>query len=203
MKEIDNFKLIKNFINFNSDDEFYFIQIIKRKKENPELKGNSRTIKTYRITSKEELENYEKEIKTLCKSLNARAYINLNKVSFKETGAKTIEVLLNKILRDDYKNFHNVYDSCAGKNNNGKEQLWLIDIDLLDNNSTVVHDIITDLIKLQKEAGHNPITEIIPTVNGIHIITRKFNRVKFLSKYNLDIHKNNPTILYYELQNLR
>jgi len=37
----------------------------------------------------------------------------------------------------------------------------------------------------------------VPTKSGVHIITRPFNLKKFKEKYpNVDVHKDNPTILY-------
>ena len=37
----------------------------------------------------------------------------------------------------------------------------------------------------------------IPTKNGYHIITKPFNLKQFKDKYSdIDVHKNNPTILY-------
>jgi len=37
----------------------------------------------------------------------------------------------------------------------------------------------------------------IPTKNGYHIITKPFNLKQFKDKYpDIDVHKNNPTILY-------
>ena len=57
---IDNFEKIKEFLNFN-EGEFYFLQILKRKKENPEQTGNSKVIKTYYIS------NFEYSVK--CSSL--------------------------------------------------------------------------------------------------------------------------------------
>ncbi|WP_265091158.1 hypothetical protein, partial [Acinetobacter baumannii] len=37
----------------------------------------------------------------------------------------------------------------------------------------------------------------IPTMNGCHLITKPFNLQKFKEKFpEIDVHKNNPTILY-------
>ena len=44
---VNNFKLISELLEFNSSDEFYFLQIMQRKKEIPTLKSNSRVIKEY------------------------------------------------------------------------------------------------------------------------------------------------------------
>ena len=47
---IDNFELIKSLLKFESPDDFYHLQILKRKKENPELGSNSRVVKTYYVS---------------------------------------------------------------------------------------------------------------------------------------------------------
>jgi hypothetical protein len=38
---VDNFEIIKSLLQFDSEDDFYHLQILKRKKENPELGSNS------------------------------------------------------------------------------------------------------------------------------------------------------------------
>lgn len=41
------------------------------------------------------------------------------------------------------------------------------------------------------------IYDYIPTKNGYHIITKPFNLKQFREKYpDIDVHKNNPTVLY-------
>ena len=37
---VNNFDKIRNFLTFNSSDDFYFIQILKRRKDNPTLFKN-------------------------------------------------------------------------------------------------------------------------------------------------------------------
>ena len=67
---------------FESSDDFYFLQILKRKKEHPDLGSNSITVHTYYVNSLEHFKNIEKEVINLCEFHNARAYINLNKRSY-------------------------------------------------------------------------------------------------------------------------
>lgn len=47
---INNLELILPLLEFLSEDDFYHLQIIKRKKEHPELGSNSYVVKTYYIT---------------------------------------------------------------------------------------------------------------------------------------------------------
>ena len=45
----------------------------------------------------------------------------------------------------------------------------------------------------------NKVKAVIPTLNGSHLITSPFNTEEFMIDYpNFDIHKNNPTILYFK-----
>lgn len=63
---IDNFDQILDILEFNNSDEFYFLQIIQRKKDGCVTDtGNNgyRTVKTYYIFSREQLER--KELKLL------------------------------------------------------------------------------------------------------------------------------------------
>ena len=57
---IDNFEQITSILNFESEDDFYFLQIIQRKKDNPDgcmgSNNSSRLIKAYSIKSIEELD---------------------------------------------------------------------------------------------------------------------------------------------------
>ena len=79
-KAIDNFELIKPLLEFEQeDDEYYVIFILKRRKDNPEMKDNLKIIKEYYISSVDYLESKKEEIIKLCEIFNARAVINLNK----------------------------------------------------------------------------------------------------------------------------
>ena len=87
---INNFEQIKKLLEFRSEDDFYFLQILQRKKDHPAGKvngtnNNSRLIKAYFIKSIEHLEFVEPEIIELCKLFQARAGINLNRRSFKNS----------------------------------------------------------------------------------------------------------------------
>ena len=63
---VNNFEKISRLLKFESEHDFYFIQIIRRPKENPGLKegkGNrTRCVKSYYIYSKEQLESHKNEI---------------------------------------------------------------------------------------------------------------------------------------------
>ena len=49
MKPIDNINYVLPFLVFEDRNDFYYLQILQRKKENPQLGSNSRVIKNYYI----------------------------------------------------------------------------------------------------------------------------------------------------------
>jgi len=99
---IDNINKILPFLQFESKDDFYYLQILQRKKENPQIGSNSRVIKNYYVRSQEHLLERYDEIKQLCQVFNARASIRLNKRSFEKVGFKTMENLANTMMNREY-----------------------------------------------------------------------------------------------------
>lgn len=77
--EINNFKIISDQFIFNNKNDFYYVQLIKRKKDGHNINGNNRTrlIKSYCIKSKEDLLKREDEIIKLSNLFDARAYIHM------------------------------------------------------------------------------------------------------------------------------
>jgi len=200
---INNLDKIKEFIEDESEDVFYFLQIIKRKKENPELGSNNHIIKTYYVTSIHLLEKIMPEVINLCEFHNARAYINLNKRSFEKCAFQMLKKVTDIILNKDYKSVKNAYNSVCGEaSNSGKDKTWILDFDLQDKDNTIfIEDLSLKLNEL--EPIGNKIVAKLPTKNGYHIITKPFNKNKFNEFYcqwhiipKPDIHTNNPTILY-------
>lgn len=189
--KVDNFNQIKTLLTFNSCDEFYFLQILKRRKENPEIGSNSTIIKTYYISSINYLTEKEEEIKTLCKLYNARAYINLTSRSYERIAFHNLKKITDCIMNKDFKSIKNSYDSVCGSYGFG-EKRWVVDID------GKLNSYIEIEINMIEPKG-DKILAVIPTLNGVHLITKPFNLQKFKELYPLiDVHKNNPTLLYYE-----
>ena len=101
---INNLEHIIPFLDFRTDDDFYHLQILKRKKEHPELGSNSRIIKTYYVTSVEMLKDNMGEIKLLCDFHNSRAYFNLNRRSFEKVAKHVHLKIAHQILmNEDYR----------------------------------------------------------------------------------------------------
>lgn len=198
-KMIDNFKRIKGFLEFK-EGEFYFLQILKRKKENPEQAGNSKVIKTYYINSLEYFESIEEEVKQLCQFFNARAYMGLNRRSHKRVALYMLKEVTDLILNEQYEAVKNAYNTCCGQYT-VEDKTWIVDIDVQDKDFLL--QTIREIEKCQ--SGYDDIVlGTIPTIHGYHILTRPFNIKQFepyMAKNPLDIHKNNPTLLYYDNSN--
>ena len=196
---IDNFEQIKNMLVFESEDDFYHLQILKRKKENPELGSNSYVIKTYYVTSVEYLESKKAEIINLCQFNNARACINLNPRSFEAIAFHTLRKVTDIIMNKDFKSVRKAYESVCGTYGTGKNKSWIVDIDMKD--MDVVNRIAKLIDRLQPVSDETKIKAVLPTKNGYHLITAPFNAFEFNKIMSLqgdvpDVHKNNPSILY-------
>lgn len=199
---IDNFELIKSLLNFPNDDIYYHLQILRRGKDHPELPAANRVIKAYFICSLEGLDYVEDEIKKLCKFFEARAYINLTPKSIKKTTLLQIKYLAQRVYEGDFKKIWKSWNTCAGEIK-GEESRWVVDVDNCDFRKGL--DEIEDFINYKCDPKLDPInvffdTKIIadiPTKSGYHLITTSFNLQQFKEKYpDVDVHKNNPTLLY-------
>jgi len=191
---IDNIQKVLPFLQFESEDDFYYLQILQRKKENPQIGSNSRVIKNYYIKSQQYLLDRYPEIKILCEVFNARASIRLNKRSFEKTGFKTMENLANTMQNREYSFLMKSYDRACGLLNNEKEKKWILDIDFIPSDDTVMN--ITGFLTNIEPEGRKAL-EIIPSKSGIHLITRPFNTKVFRDRFpSIEIHKDNPTNLF-------
>lgn len=193
---IDNLELIKPLLNFSEPGDFYMLYVFKRKKDQPEGERDNhqsvRTIKTYCIESIDYLEKRYAEIKQLCEMFKARAYIHVQKQNHRDVSLNMMVQLAERV-RDGVQNQKGLFDSVVGQIKT-QEKRWIVDIDVAGNAfSTDVAKFINSLrpVGLKCEA-------LIPTKNGYHLITGRFDVLEFKKQYpEIDIQKKNPTILYY------
>ena len=191
---VNNLEKILPFLTFESADDFYYLQILQRKKENPEIGSNSRVIKNYYITSQQYLiERYDEIIK-LCEVFNARASIRLNKRSFESVGFKTLENIANSMRNREYKFLKASYDRACGLGHNDKDRKWILDIDEKNINIPELEYLLATL----EPRGRKVLIQL-DSKSGYHLITSPFNVEEFKKKYtkiDIEIHKDNPTNLY-------
>lgn len=196
---VNNFEQIKNLLEFDSGDDFYHLQILKRKKENPELGSNSYVVKTYYVTSTDYLDFKKQEIIDMCISNNARACINLNRRSFERMAFHTLKKVTDQIMNKDYYSVRKAYESVCGSFMNEPNKKWILDFDTKD--ESFLPPLMVQLFNLRPEGGK--FIDKIETKNGYHIITKPFDKQAFnylfSGWYTIEkpaIQDNNPTILY-------
>ena len=196
---INNFAQIRSLLDFPTQDTFYFLQIIKRKKEHPKMPKSVKVIATHYIYSLEKLDELEEEIKMLCTYHNARAYINLNKRSFERLAFQMLKQVTDCIMNKEYRYIRKSYNTVCGRfsDESGDSKKWIIDVDTKDD---LRFYLAEEIRKLEPNAGESKVITYIETKNGWHIITRPFNTEVFRTTLPtgtvVDIHKDNPTILF-------
>jgi hypothetical protein len=196
---INNLELIKPLLNFENEGDFYMLYIFKRKKDQTTDKSNHqsvRTIKTYCIDSIEYLEKRYDEITQLCEMFKARAYIHIQKQNHKDVAMNMITEIVHRIQSGQI-NQQNVFDSVVGQIKT-QEKRWIVDIDTKDEETVTKIARLVD--KLRPEGSK--IDAVIPTKNGYHLITKRFDVMEFNKYISLqgevpDIQKKNPTLLYF------
>lgn len=212
---INNLNLITPLLNFKEQGDFFFLLILRRKKDFPELEQENhqsvRTIKTYCIDSLEYLNKRWDEIVFLSESFKARVYIHVQKQNHKDVGLQMMVELATR-LKDCASKQHNLFDSVVGQIKT-YEKRWIVDIDT--NNENEIIKIITGIedctpitfIKKEieylgtiypTEVLESKIIAQIPTKNGFHLITKPFNVEEFRKLgFKEDLQKKNPTLIYF------
>lgn len=192
---INNLEQIIALMKFDSEDDFYHLQIIKRKKEHAELGSNSMIVKTYYIRSIEYLQKKFPEMVNLAEFHNARVCINLNRRSFEKVGFQALRKIADQIMNKDFKSIRKVYESVCGAHSNEPDKKWIVDVD--EKNPEILHAIRRDIKNFEPNRRQEKVLEILETKNGYHLITSPFNMQEFKTFYPaIDVHKDNPTILY-------
>jgi hypothetical protein len=192
---IDNLEMIKQLLNFSEKGDFYFLLVLKRKKDQPEGERDNhqsvRTIKTYCVESIEYLEKRYDEIKQLCEMFKARAYIHVQKQNHKDVSLEMMIGLAEKIKNGQHNQKH-LFDSVVGQIKT-HESRWIVDLDTKDEGEVVR---ITEAINFIRPEG-DKVHAIIPTKNGYHIITDRFDVMEFKKHFSeIEIQKKNPTLLF-------
>ena len=209
---VDNFELIKPLLSFDKHGDFYFLQILQRKKDGCNVPNSSdnqrRLVKDYHITSTEKLDSLRDEIIASCNETGARAYIRLNKRNYRTVSmAFAEETLMKARTNQEFGNTFNEINSVIGRYPEpGKgNKTWIVDIDNTNVDSKIVKDIKDIIVNYCQPFDVEKIVAVIPTKSGVHLITRPFNQETFyrmfsqlkLSNENeVDIKKDNPTVLY-------
>jgi hypothetical protein len=199
---INNLELIKPLLNFEKRGDFYMLYVFKRKKDQPEGERDNhqsvRTIKTYCIESIDHLDRRWDEIVQMCEMFKARAYIHVQKQNHFDVSLSMMVDLAQRIQNGNH-NQKGLFDSVVGQIKT-QEKRWIVDV---DSTSQHIQNMISNIIEMVKPNDGSKIITKIPTKNGVHLITKRFDVMEFNKQIKErgeempDIQKKNPTLLYY------
>ena len=199
---INNIELIKPLLNFSEKGDFYMLYVFKHKKDQPEGERDNhqsvRTIKTYCIESIDHLDRRWDEIVQMCEMFKARAYIHVQKQNHFDVSLSMMVALAERIQNGNH-NQKGLFDSVVGQIKT-QEKRWIVDV---DSTSQHIQNMISNIIEMVKPNDGSKIITKIPTKNGIHLITKRFDVMEFNKQIKErgeempDIQKKNPTLLYY------
>lgn len=185
---INNFdKFIRDFVEW----EFYFVQILDRSKAS--WNNKTRCIKSYYVESAEYLAKKKEEMIRIAETTWCRIYAHPWRRNKKQIALKLLAYIADCISTETTNKIRRAYETVCGKHSSQKR--WIIDID------TKQDDIVIGTIEAIRECRpHIDPDHILETVNGFHLIYNKWFDVAQYNtnwKYVWTIHKNNPTLLYY------
>ena len=89
---INNFKQISALLDISDPDTFYIAHVLQRKTENPLVTYRGKRLKTIYVSHDKPLD--EEKVVSLCIELNARAYINVNPVSYSAAALGMVKKVL-------------------------------------------------------------------------------------------------------------
>ena len=169
---------IAQWLKFSSDT-YYFVQVIRRRRENPGLDKSEVQLASWFIDSLGKLDEIWDLITLLCTHYNARCYISLIPRS-KEKLAKSALVKLAETVKFNnydttYKIFSRLSLSDEVNESSVGEKYWVLDIDSEND--------IPGVIKFLGEAGM-VIRDTFQTPRGLHILVLRFN-LSTIEKYKI------------------
>jgi hypothetical protein len=101
-------------------------------------------------------------------------------------------VALAQRIQDGNHKQQGLFDSVVGQIKT-QEKRWIVDIDIKD---LFFAEDVAQFINTLKPEGAK-IETAIPTKNGYHLITKRFDTMQFKNQFpDIDIQKKNPTLLY-------
>lgn len=197
---IDNFDIFSSwFENLTDKGDFFFVQVIQRRKD-CKIDTNYNVIKDYYFFNEETFLSKKEEITTLCKAFNARAYFWINPRNCKEIQYELIREALEAVELGTNKLYTCISKAIGHKRSSHYKTVWILDFDTKDT------ELITKYLDIAmgcKHSGSGLVFDLIPTVNGYHALTKGFDLKQFNQQIaiakldSIDIHKDNPTVLYY------
>lgn len=209
----DNFNRFKEFMRLpesEGGDAYYVIELVRRGKDCPDLPAANYHFKNYYIDSIKKYDKAQDEIRLLCRALRLRAYVSVNRKSFRRVTMDTLAEMSRRAALDEFRRPYAVFESCSGKFVDKNDKHWVVDVDGCSaagafgtrNKAWECRDIIS----LCQPAGEK-VELILPTRSGVHLITKPFDLQHFKELCERgfgwddipEIKKNHLTLLYEDL----
>ena len=202
--EIDNFEEISEILFGDGvmplqENEFYYLQILMRGKDShPSGEANkNKLVKYYCIRSRQQLMSLKNEIKGICKVTNGRAYIHPTRRNMIAVASLCLILTSETFVSKNWHAFRGTYSTACGKSFVKKDKKFIVDLDGYSIGSPETEEVKSFINGLRGK-GSDKIVAEIETKNGCHLITLPFDTDQFEERYsNIDVHKNNPTLLYF------
>lgn len=226
---VDNFEQIRSLLKFENEGDCYYVQLLRRQSDDPHTDGmadpryhgnmHSRSVKDFLIPSLEYYDKVKEDIIAMCKLFNVRAYIRLNKRTYKSIALEMLKHIATQCASGEtFNSPYSLVASAAGQVcSAGEDKTWIVDLDeeylpyqndmlrmmfecepyvrkiqelsKVYLNSTYTEDPIK--LAMQSVRANTP---IIPTKHGRHIISKPFNTQTMTNKWN-DFCKDNGITL--------
>jgi len=189
---IDNFDKILSILNFDLGS--YHVQVLQRKKDGNVVSNNnqSRTIVEWIVYTEEKLLFLKPAIKNICQEYNARCYVTINPKSSEAVLWKMLENITMRLKNKQYfpsAILPHCHDTVHGVASTKK---WIVDV---DNPEVDINELCNNIE--QCRSGHvQRVITIIPSKTGTHIITHPFDLTQIELPAEVEIKKNNSTLLF-------
>lgn len=189
MNKIDNLNTLLPLLTWENKDNFYFIQVIKRRKDNPGLRRDMKRIAEYFIYSEGELLGTYSQIKAEADLNNARVYMHLRPRNASKVALKTLLMIGEYITSGNPQATKKAYTSACGKTPVDSVKIFVIDADVDTDKAMNIKEWLS--------FTGTVVLSIVPTVTGYHFITKPFRLDTFCKAFpGVNVHKDSPTLLY-------
>lgn len=198
---VDNFEQLKNLMDFSDEGKFYYLQILARSKDGHDKA--TKVVKNYYIDNEEYLDSHRQQIIDLCEFFGARAYLRLNRRSYRDVAFENLKQITETLANEQYKFAKKSFSKACGRSKSEKNRIWIVDVDEAIEGATLaetVNEIVGAISVLQSQIRDRDykVLDVVRTVSGFHILTNPFNQSDFNKRFGgaFDLHTDNPTILY-------
>jgi len=178
---INNFQKFQNILDFQSEDDFYLLQIMKRRKDNPEMDKGTKIIDEVYIDNLEFYQRKQEDWIKLANEQNARVTIKLNKRSYRKCAFKSLVDITKKIELGQFRACRHSFKNMAGKHKAPGSKFWIVDIDNVEKGFDI--DNFVANLSVPQLPLRDVAVSILPSRTGYHIISKPFDLKKFNDWY--------------------